>query len=97
MLTPPHPAGDFGAVRVEVRGAVDGARVTVIAGASGPTGDLAAAVTTACIEACLTGGVEPGLHLVGQASLDPTSLLRRVVALGVRLQEFTGVARPTAW
>ena len=40
MLTPPHAAGDLGAVRVEVRGAAaDGARVTVIAGASGPTGD----------------------------------------------------------
>jgi hypothetical protein len=98
MLTPPHAAGDLGAVRVEVRGAaVDGARVTVIAGASGPTGDLAAAVTTACIEACLTGSIEPGVHLVGETALDPQSLLRRAVALGVRLQEFTGVARSSAW
>ena len=98
MLTPPHAAGDLGAVRVEVRGAAaDGARVTVIAGASGPTGDLAAAVTTACIEACLTGSVEPGVHLVGETALDPQSLLRRAVALGVRLQEFTGVARSSAW
>ena len=98
MLTPPHAAGDLGAVRVEVRGAAaDGARVTVIAGASGPTGDLAAAVTTACIEACLTGSIEPGVHLVGDAALDPQSLLRRAVALGVRLQEFTGVARSSAW
>ena len=98
MLTPPHAAGDIGAVRVEVRGAAaDGARVTVIAGASGPTGDLAAAVTTACVEACVTGGIEPGLHLVGEMALDPQLLLRRVVALGVRLQEFTGVARATAW
>jgi hypothetical protein len=98
MLTPPHAAGDLGAVRVEVRGAAaDGARVTVIAGASGPTGDLAAAVTTACIEACLTGSIEPGVHLVGEPALDPQSLLRRAVALGVRLQEFTGVARSSAW
>ena len=98
MLTPPHAAGDLGAVRVEVRGAAaDGARVTVIAGASGPTGDLAAAVTTACIETCLTGSIEPGVHLVGEAALDPQSLLRRAVVLGVRLQEFTGVARSSAW
>jgi len=69
----------------------------VIAGASGPTGDLAAAVTTACIEACLTGSIEPGVHLVGEPALDPQSLLRRAVALGVRLQEFTGVARSSAW
>ena len=98
MLTPPHAAGDIGAVRVEVRGAAaDGARLTVIAGASGPTGDLAAAVTTACIEACLSGPLEPGVHVLGDATLDPQALLRRVAALGVRMQEFTGVARSTAW
>ena len=98
MLTPPHPAGDLGALRVEVRGAAaDGARVTVIAGASGPTGDLAAAVTTACIEACLGGSVAPGVHLVGGTTLDSPALLRRAVELGVRLQEFTGVARSSAW
>jgi hypothetical protein len=54
-------------------------------------------VTTACIEACLTGSIEPGVHLVGEPALDPQSLLRRAVALGVRLQEFTGVARSSAW
>lgn len=98
MLTPPHAAGDIGAVRVEVRGAeASGARLTVIAGASGPTGDLAAAVAMACVEACLRGSVEPGVHIVGQASLDPVGMLQRVVDLGVRLQEFTGVARSSAW
>ncbi len=98
MLTPPHAAGDIGAVRVEVRGAAhDGARVTVIAGASGPTSELAAAVTVACLEACLTGQLAPGVHVVGEQSLDPPSLLRRVVDLGVRLQEYTGVARSSAW
>lgn len=98
MLTPPHPAGDIGAVRVEVRGAAaDGARVTVIAGASGPTRDLAAAVTTSCIEACLAGSIEPGVHLLGGSTLDSPALLRRVVELGVHLQEFTGVARSSAW
>ncbi|HEY0518609.1 MAG TPA: hypothetical protein VGC84_03870 [Ilumatobacteraceae bacterium] len=98
MLTPPHAAGDIGAVRVEVRGAAaDGARVTVIAGASGPTGAVAAAVTTACVETCLDTSVEPGLHLVGGHTLDAPSLLRRVVDLGVTLQEFTGVARSSTW
>lgn len=98
MLTPPHAAGDFGAVRVEVRGAeASGARSTVIAGASGPTGDLAAAVATASVEACLRGSLEPGVHVVGQHDLDPVGMLRRVVDLGVALQEFTGVARSSAW
>jgi hypothetical protein len=98
MLTPPHAAGDIGAVRVEVRGAdADGARVTAIAGAAGPTADLAAAVTAACTEACLTGVVAPGVHVVGGPTLDPPALLRRVVELGVQLQEFTGVARSSTW
>jgi hypothetical protein len=98
MLTPPHADGDIGAVRVEVRGAAaDGARVTLVAGASGPTGDLAAAVAAACIEVCLTGSVEPGVHVVGDASIDAPALLRRAVALGVQLQEFTGVARSSTW
>lgn len=98
MLTPPHAAGDVGAVRVEVRGAAaDGSRATVIAGASGPTGDLAAAVTLACVETCLTGAIDAGAHVVGGPSLDPPALLRRTVALGVQLQEFTGVPRSSAW
>jgi len=98
MLTPPHAAGDVGAVRVEVRGAAaDGTRVTVIAGASGPTGDLAAAVTASCVDACLAGSVAPGMHVVGEASLDPSAMLRRAVDRGVQLQEFTGVARSSTW
>jgi hypothetical protein len=98
MLTPPHAAGDVGAVRVEVRGAeADGARSTVIAGASGPTSDLAAAVTTACVEAYLTGSIATGAHVVGGPTLDSPGLLRSAVALGVQLQEFTGVARSSAW
>ena len=98
MLTPPHPAGDIGAVRVEIRGAAaDGSRVTMIVGASGPTRDLAAAVTTACLEACLEGSIEPGVHFVGGPTLDAPALLRRAVELGVQLQEFTGVARSSAW
>jgi hypothetical protein len=98
MLTPPHAAGDIGAVRVEVRGAAeDGARVTVIAGASGPTSQLAAAVMLACIEACLADRIAPGVHLVGGATLDPPLLLRRAAELGVRLQEYTGVARSSVW
>ncbi|MEA3184401.1 MAG: hypothetical protein QOJ74_878 [Ilumatobacteraceae bacterium] len=98
MLTPPHAAGDLGAVRVEVRGAAqDGARVTVIAGASGAVGELAAAVMVACLEACLTKQLDPGVHVVGGQSLDPPTMLRRAVELGVRLHEFTGVARSSAW
>ena len=97
MLTPPHAEGDVGAVRVEVRGAAqDGARVTIIAGAAGHTSQLAAAVTVACLEHGFAGRLEPGVHILGGPTLDSPALLRRSVALGVRLQEYTGVARSTA-
>ncbi len=69
----------------------------MIAGASGPTADLAAAVTTACVEACLAGSVDPGVHVVGGPTLDAPALLRRTAEFGVQLQEFTGVARSPAW
>jgi len=98
MLTPPHAAGDLGAVRVELRGAAaDGSRVTVIAGASGPTGGLAAAVAASGVEACLGRALDAGVHVVGEASLDPASMLRRAAGRGVLLQEFTGVARSSTW
>lgn len=98
MLTPPHASGDLGAVRVEARGAgVNGERLTAIAGASAPTADLAAAVCVAALEAVLGGRLLPGAHSTASASIDPRALLHRATALGVRVQEFTGIARATSW
>ena len=101
MLTPPHPSGDLGAVRVEARGASEaGERLTVIAGASGATADLAAAVCAATTLQVLAHGREavgggvwsPADHAV--AGLD---VLHHATRLGVRVQEFTGVARASSW
>lgn len=98
MLTPPHGAGDLGAVRVEARGAdADGARVTIIAGAAAPTAELASAVAAATASRVLTMGVAPGVHMLGSEVLAPLQLLHRATSLGVRVQEFTGVPRATAW
>lgn len=100
MLTPPHAAGDLGAVRAEARGALaDGARHDVIAGAAGATADLAAAVCAAVTMAVLDAGdsLAPGVHSPSDAAMAPLDLLARIGALGVRLQEFTGVARSTSW
>lgn len=105
MLTPPHADGDLGAVRVEVRGsAADGARLTSIAGAAGPTGELAAAVCAATVDALMsraltvdTSVVSAGVHSPGDAALDALDLLHRATRFGVRVQEFTGVARATHW
>lgn len=98
MLTPPHPAGDLGAVRVEARGAgPQGERVTVIAGAAGPTGTLAAAVAAACALAVVRETIEPGVHTTACRHLTDLGLLHSVTTMGVKVQEFTGVARATSW
>jgi hypothetical protein len=95
MLTPPHRAGDLGAVRVEARGSDRrGGRVTLIHGAVGATADLAAATATAAATAILDGVVPPGVHSLSDSALSRAGLLQRVVALGVAVHEYTGVARP---
>lgn len=98
MLTPPHPAGDLGAVRVEARGAGPGGeRLTVIAGAAGPTANLAGAVAATCALALVRETVEPGVHTTACHHLAALGLLHEVTTMGVKVQEFTGVARATSW
>ena len=92
MLTPPHPEGGVGAVRVEVRGANGaGGRETIVAGVAELVGTAAAATTTAFVELVLRGDVAPGLVLPGSEQLDTLGLLHSIERFGVRLQEFTGV------
>lgn len=98
MLTPPHASGDLGAIRVEARGSgPSGERLTTIAGAAAPTADLAAAVCSAAVEQVLSGAVAAGVHGTADPSVDPVALLHRATQLGVRVQEFTGIARTTTW
>ena len=98
MLTPPHASGRLGSVRVEARGAgPDGGRLTVIAGAAGHTGDLAAAVCAATVLQLLEHPVVGGVHTPGDDTLSTLDLLHCATRLGVRVQEFTGVARATGW
>ena len=98
MLAPPHASGNIGSVRVEARGAdASGGRVAFIAGAAGHTGDLAAAVCAAVVLQMLDHSLSPGVHTPGGTSLDDLDLLHHATELGVRVQEFTGVARATSW
>ena len=98
MLTPPHPTGDLGSVRVEARGANErGERVTVIAGAAGPTADLAAAVCAATALQVVQVGLPAGVFALGCRALDALDVLHHATRLGVHVQQFTGVARPTSW
>lgn len=94
MLVPPRAGGDEGAVRVEVRGADGtGARVTVVIGVAGRVGDIAGATAAAAATAVVERSMPSGAVLLGGADLDNASLLTAVQHLGLRLQEFTGVAR----
>lgn len=98
MLTPPHSGGNIGAVRVEARGSLAGGeRVTVISGAAGRTAQLAAAVCAGTVQACLAGVVPPGAASLADSRIDFVDLLDRATGFGVRVQEFTGVARATSW
>ena len=90
MLRRPHPEGDMGAVRVEIRGWRDGTSETVVLGAIDRPGVAAGAVAAlAAVEAC--GG---GLARSGAAGLaelvDPLPFLRELARRGVRAAIFTG-------
>jgi NAD binding domain of 6-phosphogluconate dehydrogenase len=91
MLTPPHADGDRGALRVEVRGGLaGGARETVVIGAAGDVGDLAAAVAAAVAMRVVDERPEPGVVVLGSGAMSDELVLAEACRLGVRLQEFTG-------
>jgi hypothetical protein len=96
MLSPPHPEGAVGALRVEVRGsAADGARLTRVLGIAELVGMASAAVAAVFAAAALAGEFPPGMVVTSDARLDTVGLLRRLEEAGVRLQEFTGVPQPS--
>ncbi|NND76262.1 MAG: hypothetical protein HKN44_14780 [Ilumatobacter sp.] len=92
MLSPPHPEGGVGAVRVEVRGsAANGARRTLVVGIAEQVASAAAATASAFTKAVLDGSIPSGVVTAADDRLDSVGLLRTVERLGVRLQEFTGI------
>lgn len=97
MLTPPHPEGGLGGLRVEVRGRRHGERVSLIAGLAERTAIAAAHVAAVFTTAVLRGELEPGLVLPGDDTLDTERLLERLAAAGVVLQEFVGTESRSSW
>ncbi|MBI4885219.1 MAG: hypothetical protein HY826_14310, partial [Actinobacteria bacterium] len=82
----------------EARGAdANGGRSTVIAGAAAPTADLASAVAAAVVFALIEHRLPGGVYSTADPELLSLDLLQRATALGVSVQEFTGVARATSW
>lgn len=90
MLRAPHPEGLVGAVRVEMRGWIDGRAATRILGASTPPAAVAAAVTTTTARWIASGRLPAGA--AGLASLVPTPgvFLRELGDAGVAVSAFEG-------
>jgi hypothetical protein len=92
MLSPPHPEGGTGGLRVEVRGAdAGGERRCLIAGVAELVGTASAATAAAFGDAAIAGDLPGGMVITSDAGLATVDLLRSVERFGVRLQEFTGV------
>jgi saccharopine dehydrogenase-like NADP-dependent oxidoreductase len=93
MLRRPHPEGLIGAVRVEVRGRVDGRYDTHVLGVLDRPAVAAGAV--AAVAALRLGngqlGLGPGGHGLGAIG-DPTGFLHQLAERGVRAAAFGGTA-----
>lgn len=91
MLRRPHPEGLIGAVRVEVRGRVDGRYDTHVLGVLDRPAVAAGAV--AAVAAIRLGrghlGLRPGSHGLGAIS-DSTGFLQQLAERGVRAATFGG-------
>ena len=93
MMRAPHSEGGIGALRVELRGVdLRGERVSLVRGVAEQVGTASAAVASVFAEAVVDGLLGPGLTLAGDPVVAQQHLLRRVVARGIRLQEYSGSA-----
>jgi saccharopine dehydrogenase-like NADP-dependent oxidoreductase len=92
MLSPPHPEGGTGAIRVELRGRIGGRReIRVLGAVERPAIAAASVVSTAAVAVLTRTAGGPGVR--GLASLpDPTLHLRQLALRGLHAQEFVGLA-----
>ncbi|MFM7871184.1 MAG: hypothetical protein ACKPBG_05835, partial [Actinomycetota bacterium] len=96
MLSPPHPEGGLGGVRVEVRGSRHGERRTEVAGVAERTGIIAAAVAAACghyVWSASNGESRPlpsGAIGLGSSSIDNRLLVDDVIHRGITVFEYVG-------
>jgi len=92
MLTPPHPEGIDGAVRVEVRGWKGTRRHVEVIGVAERLARISGLVAAATTVAVHSGRVPHGVHVLGDAALPNDDILRDVTTYGIRLQEFIGTS-----
>lgn len=97
MLTPPHPEGGLGGLRVEVRGERAGERVALVAGLAERTAVAAGHVAAAFTLALLRGELATGLVIPGDATLETARLLERLASAGIVMHEFVGTEARSNW
>lgn len=90
MLSPPHPEGGVGGIRVEVRGQRDNRRHVEIVGVADKLASLAGAVAAQSALAVANNSVAPGVHVLGEPSMPNSEILDGVLASGVVLHQFVG-------
>lgn len=89
MLSPPHPEGGIGAIRVEVRGRCGSERKVVVLGSCARPASAAATVAAATVLHARATRIEPGAR--GLAAIErPQALLASVAAQGLRPSRFEG-------
>lgn len=110
MLSPPHPEGGLGGVRVEVRGSYQGQRRTEVAGVAERTGIIAASVAAACATYLINNHVENdsgsktasnypvrrGVVVLGSSSLNNRRVIDDVIHRGITIFEYVGSEFMTA-
>lgn len=90
MLRRPHPEGDVGAIRVELRGWRDGVSDTIVLGAIDRPAVAAGAVAAmAAVQACSSGLLRTGSAGLTEM-VEPLSFLHELARRGVRAAIFTG-------
>ena len=89
MLRRPHPEGLVGAVRVEVRGRLDGVSDTLVLGALDRPAVAAGAVVAQAARWVAAGRIPPGAGGLAGVS-DPTAFLHELAAVGIKAAVFEG-------
>jgi hypothetical protein len=95
MMRPPHPEGDLGAVRIELRGAVADERMVEVLGAIDRPAIAAGAVLAVIATVASNGELPGGVYGLGDARLPTERLLAELARRGVRAARFTGTVQAT--
>ena len=89
MLRRPHPEGLLGAVRVELRGLIDGVQTEIVLGCAERPAVAAAVVAATAVETLAGSAISPGSWGLAEV-VDPIVFLAAVKNRGLRPEVFVG-------